>query len=255
MEYYKMKFLEYLRIKELEEKRKINMKKSLVEIIKLGQNEIEYYLRINSSGRGKKKILDLMAISTLKPNNKQPCFIMKIIPGGESVLICFNKELTSFLANLDDSTRIVPHALEIAHLKGAKTFEFTDNSTKSIEGKIINLTDLSFLTTGKTWYERIFPTIKIADENDRINFEQLRIKIKNNAWADVYNNFISNFNIEADFDTNGINIEEAGSAMIVLNRAIKNKKNTDLFYLHTNKLLLSNYLCSLHGLIWIIDVV
>jgi hypothetical protein len=255
MEYYKMKFLEYLRIKEFHEKRKINIRKSVVERIKLGEHEAEYYLRINSSGRGNRKILDLMAISTLKPNNKQPCFIMKIIPGGESTLICFNKELTYFLANLDDSSKIVPHALEIAHLKGAKTFEFTDNSTKSIEGKIINLTDLSFLTTGKTWYERIFPTIKIADENTRHIFEQLRIKIKNNTWVDVYNNFLSNFNIETDFDTNGINIEEAGSAMSVLNRAIKNRKNTDLFYLHTNKLLLCNYLCSLQGISWIIDIV
>ena len=103
---------------------------------------------------------------------------MSIVVVGPSVLISVSRGITCFLDNKDDSNGIVLAGLEIAKLKGTKTFEFTDNSTKLIEGKKLKLSDLSFITTGKTWYERILPNIRLLDENDRNQIEIARDVIR-----------------------------------------------------------------------------
>ena len=115
----------------------------------------------------------LQVISSKKANDKQPCFIMHIKPGSSSELISISRGKDCFQDNHDLSSDIVSSALEIARLKGAKTFEFTDNSTKIIEAKKIRLSNLSFLTTGKTWYERIL-TVRLANPSDHLKLDSWR---------------------------------------------------------------------------------
>jgi len=102
---------------------------------------------------------------------------MKIVPGCASSIISLCRGITSFLDNQEGSTGLVLAALEIAKLKGAKTFEFTDNSVKVVEGRKIRLSELSFLTTGKTWYQRILPTITVVDQDDRNNYNKSKTYI------------------------------------------------------------------------------
>ena len=252
---YERKFIQYLRIKEIQEERKINMKGGLIERVRVGPHNIEYDLRINASGRGKKKIIDLLAISTAKANDKQPCFIMKITPGGPSSLISISRGITCFLDNQDDSSGIVLAALEIAKLKGAKTFEFTDNSTKSVDGRKIKLSDLSFLTSGKTWYERILPNIRLIDKSVGEILEIDRNRVHKNKWIDVYNNLLNDFNIDTNFDKFGIDITKEGSAMKILERAKKSKQYTEFFEKEMVKLIRSSKVMLLYGTHWIMDVV
>jgi hypothetical protein len=134
-------------------------------------------LNIKKTGRRKKQTLDLTATALGKSNIKQPCFIMKIVPGCASSIISLCRGITSFLDNQEGSTGLVLAALEIAKLKGAKTFEFTDNSVKVVEGRKIRLSELSFLTTGKTWYQRILPTITVVDQDDRNNYNKSKTYI------------------------------------------------------------------------------
>jgi hypothetical protein len=255
MNYYKHQFLQYLKVMEIQEERKINMKGGVIKRVRVGQHNIEYDLHINASGWGKKKTLDLMAISTSKANNKQPCFIMKITPGGDSSLTSISRGFTCFLDNKDDTTGIVLAALEIAKLNGAVTFEFTDNSTKSVDGRKIKLSDLSFLTTGQTWYERVLPNIHPVDKSVREMLEIHRNTVQKNKWIDVYNNLLSNFNIDANFDITEIDITKEGSAMKILNRAKKSKNYTEFFDIGMLKLIQSSNVMDLHGIHWIMDII
>lgn len=195
-----------------------------------------------------------MAISSTKANNKQPCFIMKIVIGGPSILISISRDISCFLDNKEDSSGIVLAALEIAKLKGAKTFEFTDNSTKSIDGKKIRLSELSFLTTGQTWYERILPNIRIVDKSVNELLEMDRNRAKKNKWIDVYNLLLHHYHIDVNFDETDIDITKEGSAMKILNSAKKSKHYSEFFEKEMVKLMRSSNIMLLHGLHWIMDL-
>jgi hypothetical protein len=250
MDYYERKFIQYLKVKEIQEGRKINMTGGVIERVRVGAHNIEYDLRVNSSGDEGNNTIDLMAISTSKANNKQPCFIMKITPGGPSSLTSISRGISCFLDKKDDSTGIVLAALEIAKLKGAKTFEFTDNSSKLVDGRKIRLSELSFLTTGQTWYERILPSLRLVDNSEREVLEIDRNRVKKNKWIDVYNNLLNDFNIDINFGKSGIDITKEGSAMKILNRAC-----TEFFDIEMVKLMRSSNLMLLHGTHWIMDIV
>jgi hypothetical protein len=253
MDYYERSFRTYLEIIGLLENRKINLRGGVIERVRVGDHNIEYKLNIKPSGRGKKKTLDMTATATGKANDKQPCFIMKIIPGGASSLTSLSRGITCFLDNKDDSSGLLLAGLEIARLKGAKTFEFTDNSVKVVDGKKIRLSDLSFLTTGKTWYERILPNIKMVDEVERRSLEIRRKTVKENKWIDVYNNLLNN-NIIVSFDTSGIDINKTGSAMKVLDRAKKSKKYADFFHNEMETLIISSRVIPVRGSHWVMDI-
>ena len=247
-------FLNYLKIKEIKENRKIIQKGGIIERVKVGIHNIEYDLRINKSRKNRKNQIDLIALSTAKSDEKQPCFIMSISPGYESVLISLSRGLGCFLDKSDDSAGIVLAALKIAKIKGAKTFEFTDNSVKFTDGKKIKLADLSFLTTGKTWYEHILTGIKLVDVYDRKDIEDSRNVVLQNKWSDVYKKLIDK-NVFTNFDTMGIDINSEGSARMVLERAKKSKLYADFFQNHMGALIKCSGISSLHEKHWIMDVI
>lgn len=248
---YEEEFLKYLRIKEIQENRNIIQSGGVIEKIHIEKHNIEY----NITSQGTKKDYYLQAIATKKANDKQPCFMMHIVPGKGSELISVSRGRACFEDNHDNSADIVLAALEIAKLKGAKTFEFTDNSTKTVEGQKIRLSDLSFLTTGKTWYERILPirpSTKVYSDDIE---NRRRPKVLTNTWASVYNNLI-NEGLNIDIDTTNININEPGSAMKVLLIAKKSKKYHKILFYEKNmfKLLDSSNIQSMHGIHWIMDI-
>ena len=253
MNKYEREFIRYLKFKEIQEGRKIIQNGGEVEKIRVGLHNIEYDLQINNSNDGHNPIIDIMAISTSKADDKQPCFIMRITPGGTSVLISISSGKLCFTDKVDDSPGIVLVSLEIAKLKGAKTFEFTDNSTKKVNGAKFKLSDLSFLTTGKTWYERILPGIKVNDKYERADLEDSRYIVLSNTWNKVYTN-LSSKGINIDFDTEGIDCDKSGSAKEVLSRAKNSKKYSTFFQENMGALIKSSGISSVHGLTWIIDI-
>jgi len=253
MDYYEQSFRTYLKIRAIQEGRKINMNGGVREKVRIGNHNIEYDLNIKRTGRGPKQTLDLIAIATGKANDKQPCFIMHIRPGGASSITSLSRGIACFLDKTDDSTGLVLAGLEIAKLKGAKTFEFTDNSVKVVDGYKIRLSELSLITTGKTWYERILPDIKVVDEEEREILEVSKINISNSTWHMVYRKLL-NFDINAELDYSGIDINAPGSAMKVLDRAKKSKKYTEFFAKEMFYLLKSYDAFPVHGYHWIMNI-
>jgi hypothetical protein len=253
MNKYEREFIRYLKLREIQEDRKIIQDGGEVEKIRIGLHNIEYDLQINNSYINSKHNIDLMAISTGRADDKQPCFIMRIRPGGPSVLISVSRGANCFIDKVDDSPGIVLAALEIAKLKGAKTFEFTDNSTKTVDGAKIKLSDLSFLTTGKTWYERVLPTITVYDKYERADVEDSRQVVLTNTWNQVYNN-LNNKGIDIEFNTSGINCDSVGSAKEVLTRAKNSRLYSGFFQEHMGALIKASGISSVHGLEWITDI-
>ena len=143
-------------------------------------------------------------------------------------------------------------ALEIARLKGAKTFEFTDYSTKTVSGLKLRLADLSFLTTGKTWYERVLP-IKPAKQEMIEDIESIRNAVKMNKWSDIRNDLLRK-GVEENLNTEHIDIYAPGSAMKVLARAKKERKHTMFFNNHMLKIIIASRIISLQGIHWIMDI-
>jgi hypothetical protein len=244
MNEYEREFLKFLKIKEAQEDRKIIQVGGVVEKIRIGKHNIEYDLTSYNTDS-----IDLMAIATKKLDDKQPCFIMSITPGGPSSLTSVSRGVHCFE---DNSSDIVLAALEIARLKGAKTFEFTDNSTKTVSGLKLRLADLSFLTTGKTWYERVLP-IKPAKQEMIEDIESIRNAVKMNKWSDIRNDLLRK-GVEENLNTEHIDIYANGSAMKVLARAKKEKKHTMFFNNHMLKIIIASRIISLQGIHWIMDI-
>jgi hypothetical protein len=82
----------------------------------------------------------------------------------------------------------------------------------------VYLSDLSMITTGKTWYESILP----FTPNNPEFVEPYRKKILEASW-------ISIIPLGESFDTEGIDIYAQGSAMMVLDRAKKSKRYCKFF--------------------------
>lgn len=240
-------FLRYLRLKDIIEKRKIIQNGGLIEKFKLDTHNIEYDVK----KYGNKKDMYLQVISSKKANDMQPCFIIHIKPGSSSELISISRGKDCFQDNHDESSDIVLVALEIARLKGAKTFEFTDSSTKTIDSKKISLSNLSFLTTGKTWYERIL-SVRLANPSDSLKIDSWRKTAFNNTWVNVQKMLLLQ-KIQIDIDFTGINIDEPGSAMKVLEKAKLSKSYLNFFNEYMDELMIASLIPSLHGKHWIMD--
>ena len=245
-------FFKYLKIKEIQEDRKIKKTGGVIERVRIGEHNIEYDINSVENYNKKKKSIELWAQATKKANDKQPCFMMSIMPGGNATLISISRGVACFQDNHDISSDIVLAALEIAKQKVAKKFEFTDNSTKTVDHKKIDLADLSFLTTGQTWYERILP-IKPSKEKVAIKIDKFRQQVKINTWSDVSDDLLRQ-SIGTDFDTNGIDINEAGSAMKVLDRAKLSKKHHLFFHDCMEELIVACKSFPLKGTEWIMDI-
>jgi len=247
MNVYERAFLRYLKIKEIKEDRQIIQSGGVLETIQIGKHKLSY--DITSYGND---TIDLLAVASKKANDKQPCFMMTITPGGASELQSISRGISCFEEDHDNSADIVLAALEIAKLKGAKTFEFTDNSTKTVNGKKLPLADLIFLTTGKTWYERILP-IKLVTSNDISKVDSWRYNAFNNKWSDIKKLLVKQ-KISSDFDESGININVNGSAMEILNRAKLSKKYDVFFYTYMEELMIASLIPPLKGKQWIMDI-
>lgn len=178
-------------------------------------------------------------------------FMLTITRKGKSSLLLFNKHIGYYENEHNISSNIVLYALKIAIQKGAKTFEFIDNSMITIDEQKIPLVNLLFLTIGKSYYEQFLPII-IDDEKSNAIIEFRRKKCNTNTWRTVYNNLIKK-EIDTSFNITDIDIDEAGSAMKVLERAKNSKQYTNFFYKHMDELICASDISALHGMSWILN--
>lgn len=174
------------------------------------------------------------------------------IHGGEAAP-CFEIELQGTHAILQDVLRrdhcfsddhkegrdIVHAAYLVAKERGIKTLELTDNSYIRCPQKI-HLSNLSFLTTGQTWYESIIPGLRCTDIED---IELYREKARTTTWRRVGAELID---IDVDVD-----IDAPGSAMLILNAMKRDKQFCWFFKKRMGRLLANSEIYdSLFGSHW-----
>lgn len=158
----------------------------------------------------------------------KPCFCLELLlKERHAILQGVRRRTDCFVDKHSDSRNIISVAVALAKERGMITIELTDNSTIR--------PDLSFLTTGKTWYESILPNLN-ATETPKL--ELWRSRVLSNTWRKVGAGLPM-------FDTTGIDIDEPGSAMAVLARADYAAISANM-----DQLLEQSGILSLHGRHW-----
>lgn len=126
------------------------------------------------------------------------------------------------------TTRNTLHAaMALAREKGAKTLTLDDTSNKYLPNKkYFSLSDMYFVTTGRTWYETyggFHPTDEFVDQVAR-----WRHIVATNTWDSVLAALHKAYtDVRVPVDISDIDGSASGSAMIVLQR-IK-EANTEFF--------------------------
>ena len=150
----------------------------------------------------------------------RPCFILDIDPDGNSTFIdleagrtgdtclgqfrILNDEIEDWADrtnraiehlyhemattdNYEDSIALVKVALFILKERGARQIELTDNSTIRCPDKInkIDLAELSFITTGQTWYERQIPGLRSEETHIAERLKVWRRTVHEKMWGEV----------------------------------------------------------------------
>jgi hypothetical protein len=143
-----------------------------------------------------------------------PCFVLEIDPSNPTMARLQEVERRNghcFRDGHADSRNIVRAAATIAIRRHIKTLQFTDNSY-ILCPEVVNLADLSFLTTGRTWYESILPNLQCVSPICK-NLDTFRQLVRTNTWRQVGHDLI-----DLTFtNSTTINIDAPGSAMAVLN--------------------------------------
>ena len=126
-----------------------------------------------------------------KKAGNRPCFIVEIdTVTRNSTLIDLEAGKwgdTCFTDGYIDSHALVKAAVWIAASRGARRIEFTDNSVVRCKGSEykIDLAELSFITTGQTWYERLIPGLTLFDPIAAARLEVWRRQVQTATWATV----------------------------------------------------------------------
>ncbi len=170
-----------------------------------------------------------------------PCFRLDIEKAGtHAVLGEVIRRNKCFADNSMESRNLVRAAYQVARDRGVRTLEFTDNSVIYCPDRVI-LSDLSFLTTGKTWYESIIPLTCM----DCPQLEQFRHKVLTNTWRTVGDSEFGNIRIT------GIDIDAPGSAMQMLAAMKKDGGYCRFFSDNMEALVYRSGVKTLHGKRWI----
>jgi hypothetical protein len=170
----------------------------------------------------------------------KPCFCLELLlKERHAILQGVRRRPDCFVDKHSDSRNIVRAAVAFAKERGMITIELTDNSTIRCPERI-SLSDLSFLTTGKTWYESILPNLIITDTP---NLELWRSRVLSNTWRKVGAGLPM-------FDTTGIDIDEPGSAMAVLARAKNSRTKCAAISANMDQLISQSGILSLDGRHW-----
>lgn len=145
-----------------------------------------------------------------------------------------------------DMRLVVRAALRWAARHGVLSVDFVDNSHVECEsGGVMELANLSFLTTGRTWYESVLPGcfLVLVREQERLLVD--RERVRDSRWRDV------GVGVRTDLSTAaaGVDVDAPGSAMAVLARA-KALRQCEVFRDDMATLLSNSGVMSYHGKLW-----
>jgi hypothetical protein len=178
------------------------------------------------------------------------CFALSIYPDTKiAVLQTVSRRNDCFVDGHNNSRDLVRAAYMIAKERGMRAFEFTDLSYIVCPGTV-NLSDLSFLTTGQTWYESILPGLTCIDQLHNKTcylLDEYRQRVRTNTWRQVGHSLI-------DLDMHGVDIDAPGSAMLVLAALKREKQFCWFFDQNMDQLILNSGYVSMHGRQWMCKI-
>jgi hypothetical protein len=175
---------------------------------------------------------------------RKECFMLMIERDKTATLHSLNQAADCALDPNGSGRSMVAAALNLARQRGATKIGLSDISTKRItKDKSFHLSNMYFLTTGRTWYESIIPGLRPVEKAALI--ERWRQTAITNTWADVAARLGP---VPLPVSIADIDIRAPGSAMAVLQR-IK-AAGADFFVDYEDDLLLASGIGNLHGRAW-----
>jgi hypothetical protein len=192
--------------------------------------------------------INTIVISGGRDAGRRPCFQL-LINNQEATLQSLERGKDCFVDRYDNTKDIVLASFELAKNKGCTIFQLVDNSFKSCPPYRFNLSDVYFLTEGRTWYESILP-IKIVGR-DESEIAELRRRAKTTTWLNI-STYLLSIGVNIYVDITDIPIDKPGSAMILLRRikTMKNELSCKFFAENTNRILFASNIPSFHGTLW-----
>jgi hypothetical protein len=138
---------------------------------------------------------------------------------------------------------VVLAAYKYAKQKGMRRIQLIDISYITCPtGEIVHLADLSFLTTGRTWYESIIPGLICTSPRD---LEADRRRAEQTTWAEIGGDLLRPI---------GIDPTAPGSARRVLQAIKADHDRCSFFAHHITKLMGRSGIESLYDLPWAADI-
>jgi len=202
-----------------------------------------YYLEVENPWGDK----DTIFYNGGRDAGRRPCFILSVT-GKQGILQSL--ERGCFVDKHESTKDLVTVAFLLAKEKGCTEFELTDNSTIWRKPQKFILSDVYFLTHGQTWYESIL-TIKSNNYSD-LQLANFRKLAKTNKWSTIADYLVEN-DVKLDFISpliKGIDINKPGSAMVVLNKIMKNDISCRFFAENTGLILIASKIPSMYGTSW-----
>ena len=141
-----------------------------------------------------------------------------------------------------DMRLVVRAALRWAAHRGILSVDVTDNSHVACSSGVVELANMSFLTTGQTWYESAAPGCFLVSETEQARLVADRERVRRATWREVRAGVTTDVSAAVDVDA-------PGSAMEVLSRA-KQLRLCEVFRDDMTTLLENAGVMSYHGKQW-----
>ena len=146
-----------------------------------------------------------------------------------------------------DMRLVVRAALRWTGQHGVLSVDFVDNTHVdcSSGGAAVELANLSFLTTGRTWYESAAPGCFLVSEIQQARLVADRERVRRATWREVRVGVTTDIAAAVE----GVDVDAPGSAMEVLSRA-KRLRLCEVFRDDMATLLENAGVMSYHGKTW-----
>ncbi len=189
-----------------------------------------------------------LIISAGRQPGKRPCFILDLDKKAKHAILQTLERGRDCFTDYHTVTKdLVRAAVLLAKQHGMQTLELSDASHIHCPERV-SLANLSFITTGATWYERVIP---LQPTKPRI-IAAARSTVTQNTWQEVLHNMSPEIRaIFAELQAEGIDTTAPGSAMEVLNQAKKSATSCYLFSEYMDELLVASRLPNLDHSTWI----
>lgn len=181
---------------------------------------------------------------------QRPCFALTIQPAERTaVLVTLNNRPGCSLDIGATAKTAGKAAFALAAERGVRQITLTDNAVKHLEpgDKGFVVSDMEFLTTGRTWYESFLPVQPTR------NIDADRMRIQANTWDKVFRCLHKRHpDVVVPVDISDIATNRKGSARAVFQR-IK-EAHTDFFVRYRQELPLCSGIPTLFGTTWTADI-